>query len=108
MYIRSHVHASAIFVACDMHVQVSKKISKTLAATKFSGSSITPVSAKPGGVEVCVCVCVCACACACVCSWLSGPKGQEFNSQLDPAVVPLSKKLYSHCSSPPSCNGYLA
>ena len=45
---------------------------------------------------MCVCVCVCVCVCF-VRQWLAN---QE---------VSLSKELYSHCSSPPSCiNGDLA
>ena len=34
--------------------QMSKRITRTLESTKFKGVSITPVSAKPGGQEVCI------------------------------------------------------
>ena len=48
-----------------------------------------------------VCVCVCVRACVCVEHWTVRRSAA--------AVVSLSKELYSHCSSPPSCiNGDLA
>ena len=64
----------------------------------------------------CVHVCLSACVCMCVCEaavtlrlegWLTD---REVASLMpSAAVVSLSKELYSHCSSPPSCiNGDLA
>ena len=60
--------------------------------------------------KVCACVCVCTrvcvrvfiCVCVCVHTHTHICTGIEIG-------VSLSKKLYSHCSSPPSCNinGYL-
>ena len=46
---------------------------------------------------ICECVCVCVCLTIVVCAHVSfGHSGI--------VGVSLSKKLYSHCSSPPSCN----
>ena len=62
-------------------------------------------------VRVCVCVCVRVCVCVWGAAWLSGyarvlgsqPTSCEFDSHLGLAVVTLSKSLYPHCSSVPSC-----
>ena len=82
---------------------------------------------------ICLCVCLSVCPCVvyvytcihahtyvhmyvCMCEaavslWLEhwlADRGDKFNTQLA-AAVSLSKELYSHCSSPPSCiNGDLA
>ena len=37
----------------------------------------------------------------------SGVEGTGFDSWPGQCVVSLSKTLYLHCFSPPSCNGYL-
>ena len=71
-------------------------------------------------VSVCVCLSVCLCACLCVCLCVCGASIARWlgNRPSNPKVVgsipscghsgivgvSLSKKLYSHCSSPPSCN----
>ena len=77
-------------------------------------------------VHVCMCVCVCARACVCVCVYAcvgacvyqQRPNGLSIDLEIKrfqvqcsagAAVISLSKELYSHCSSPPSCiNGDLA
>ena len=61
----------------------------------------------------CVCMCVCVCVCVCVCggsslvqllrSWAHNPRVGGSNPGLGLAVVTLSKSLYPHCSSVPSC-----
>ena len=62
-------------------------------------------------VSMCMCICLCFCVCVCIArwsgNWPSNPKvvGLILSCEHFGIVnVSLSKKLYSHCSSPPSCN----
>ena len=58
-------------------------------------------------VSAYMCVCVRACVCVCVCvnlaAWPSFARAWPGCAKLLRIVVSLSKKLYSHCSSPSSC-----
>jgi hypothetical protein len=43
-------------MTCFIHVQLqmTKRLLKTLENTRFAGSPVIPVAAKPGGPEVCL------------------------------------------------------
>ena len=49
-YIQARSLLYSVYISC-VRVQMSKRISKTLEATRFSGALIVPVAAKPGGPE---------------------------------------------------------
>lgn len=56
--IYTYQYIICIYILTCTHVycksQMSKRISRTLETTRFKGATIIPVSAKPGGQEVCV------------------------------------------------------
>ena len=94
-----------------MIVSQDKFLSKSKINLQIIGQSCAQTAF---GVHMCVCVSVCLYVWGSTAKWLGGHlpgKGSRFDSQLGHfgvvvvvvVVISLSKKLYSCCSSIPSC-----